>query len=183
MNKQTFLAGLLMLGAITTATAHERDHEGRRSYLGAGFAELSVDDEDFGYEADDNGFKLIAGVEFNKYLAAELGYLGGATLVDPGLFDVEEVDLRAVTGSIVGRFPLTSTISMFGKVGVARYEMDFRWLIDEEIVDADRFRDDELIYGFGLSAHLGDRFEVRGEYEAIENAFDVISINGVLKFR
>lgn len=183
MNRQTILAGLLVLGTTGVAHAHDRERHEPQTYLGAGVAEFSVDERDFGYEADDNGIKLIAGFNINDYLAAELGYLGGARLVDEGLFDVEQVDLRALSGSIAGRLPVTSTLGVFAKVGVARYQLDFDWLVDGRVVDSDRVRDDELIYGFGLTADLGSRFQVRGEYEAIDKAFDVISISGVFKFR
>lgn len=183
MNKHTAVAALLVFGMIGAASAHDRGRHDPQTYLGAGVAEFSVDEEDFGYEADDNGLKLVAGFKINQYLAAELGYLGGARIVDVGFFDTEQVDLRALSGSVVGRLPIGSTLSVFGKLGVARYQLDFDWLEDGRIVDSDRVRDDELIYGFGLMADLGNRFQIRGEYEAIDKAFDVISISGVFKFR
>jgi OmpA-OmpF porin, OOP family len=184
MNKQTLLAGILICSVSAAAVARDRHghHQDSRTYLGVGFAEFAVDEKDFGYDADDNGFKLIAGFKFNDYFAAELGYLGGATIVDEGPFDTEEVDLRALTGSLVGRWPLTSVISVFGKLGVAKYETDFRLLVDDDVVATDRFRDNDIIYGGGVIASLGERFELRGEYEAIEDTFDVISISGVFKF-
>src|SRR5687767_1795706 len=110
MNKQTILAGLLLLGVMSAASAHDRDHagndDGDRSYLGAGLAELSVDDEDFGYEESDNGFKIFGGYEFNEYFAAELTYIGGATVIDETLFPIEEVDLRALSATFIARAPL-----------------------------------------------------------------------------
>jgi len=180
---KTLLAGLLAFGMIGVANAHERERHDPQTYLGAGFAEFSVDTKDFGYEADDNGVKLVAGFKINDYFAAELGYLGGARIVDEGLFDIEQVDLRALSGSVLGRIPVGSTLALFGKVGVARYQLDFDWLVDGRVVESDRVRDDELIYGFGVTADLGQRFQLRGEYEAIDKAFDVISISGVFKFR
>jgi OOP family OmpA-OmpF porin len=189
--KQTIRTGLLIpvvlvLGtsATATATAHDRDagHEGGKSYLGAGIAELSVDDDDFGYEADDNGFKIFGGYEFNEYFAAELSYIGGATVIDETLFPTEEVDLRALSATFIARAPLTSSISMFGKVGMARYETDFRWTDGGYVLGADRVRDNELTYGFGLALSFGHKFEIRGEYETIENAFEVMSVNGLFRF-
>lgn len=184
MNAQSLWVGALLFGLAATANARDRHHHHDRgsTYLGAGFAEFAVDEQDFGYEADDNGLKLIAGFEFNDFFAVELGYLGGATVVDEGLFDTEEVDLRAVTGSLVGRLPVSSIVSVFGKLGVARYELDFLWSIDGDVIEVDRFRDNEMIYGFGLLLQPSRRFEVRGEYEAIEDAFDVISVSGVFRF-
>ena len=182
MNKQLIVASLVLLTVASSATAHERRHEDSSTYLGVGFAEFSVDDEDFGYEADDNGLKLTAGFALNDFLAVELGYLGGATIVDEGLFDTEEVDLRAVSGSLVGRLPVTSIVSMFAKLGVARYEADFRWSIDGDVIDADRFRDNAMIYGAGLVVQPSSRSEIRGEYEAIEDAFDVMSVSAVFRF-
>jgi len=183
MNKQLIVASLAMLACMSTAGARDRHHDEEAStYMGAGFAEFTVDDQDFGYEADDNGLKLLAGYEFNDYFAVELGYLGGAKIVDEGLFDTEEVDLRALSGSLVGRLPVTSKVSMFAKLGVARYEADFRWWIDGDVIDADRFRDNEMIYGVGLVLRPRHRFEIRGEYEAIEDAFDVMSVSGVFRF-
>lgn len=183
MNKQALLAGLLVFGVLGVANAHDRGSREPQTYLGAGVAEFAVDEQDFGYEADDNGVKLVAGFKINEFLAAELGYLGGARIVDEGPFDVEQVDLRALSGSILGRVPVGSTLAVFGKVGVARYQLDFDWLVDGRVVESDRVRDDELIYGFGITADLGRRFQLRGEYEAIDKAFDVISISGVFKFR
>ena len=187
MNKQTILAGLLAFGVIGAANAHEGGHPSDRgtngSYLGAGFADLSVDDEDFGYEESDKGFKIFGGYEFNEYFAAELSYLGGATIIDATLFPVEQVDLRALSATFIARAPLTSNISMFGKVGMARYETDFRWTDDfGYVLDADRFRDNELTYGFGLALSFGRKFELRGEYETIENAFETLSISGLIRF-
>jgi OOP family OmpA-OmpF porin len=186
MNKQTILAGLLLLGVMSAASAHDRDHagnhDGDRSYLGAGLAELSVDDEDFGYEESDNGFKIFGGYEFNEYFAAELTYIGGATVIDETLFPIEEVDLRALSATFIARAPLTSSISMFGKVGIARYETDLRWTDGYDVIEADRFRDNELTYGFGLALSFGHKFELRGEYETIENAFEVMSVSGLIRF-
>ena len=82
----------------------------------------------------------------------------------------------------MGRLPITSVLSLFGKLGVAHYETDFRLLIDEDVIATDRFRDNEMIYGGGIIASLGERFELRGEYEAIEDTFDVISLSGVFRF-
>jgi hypothetical protein len=71
---------------------------------------------------------------------------------------------------------------MFGKVGMARYETDFRWTDDGYVLGADRIRDNELTYGFGLALSFGHKFEIRGEYETIENAFEVMSVNGLIRF-
>lgn len=187
MKTHTVIASLIMLGLTASASAHDRfddhDHELGGSYLGGGLSELSVNATDFGYDAEDDGFKLFAGYEFNDFLAVEIGYLGGATIVDHGPFDTERVDLRAATAMLIGRVPLTSSIAIFGKVGGARYETDFRWTIDGELIDAARFRDNELAYGFGLALGAGGSFEIRGEYEAIENAFDAISLSALFRFR
>jgi OmpA-OmpF porin, OOP family len=182
MNKRTMTAGLLLLGMLSTAHAHDDDRRDYKSYLGGGFTEFSVDDDDFGYEASDKGIKIFGGYEFNEYFAAELSYVGGATVIDETLFPIEEVDLRALSATFIARAPLTSHISMFGKVGAARYEKDFRWFDDFGVLDTDRVRDNELTYGFGLALSFGRKFEIRGEYETIENAFEVMSISGLLRF-
>jgi OmpA-OmpF porin, OOP family len=187
MNKQTILARLLIpallaVGMSATASAHDHGEGDHKSYLGAGFAELSVDDDDFGYEADDKGFKIFGGYEFNDYFAAELSYIGGATVIDETLFPTEEVDLRALSATFIARAPLTSGISMFGKVGMARYETDFTWTDRGDILGTDRIRDNELTYGFGLAMSFGHKFEIRGEYETIENAFETISVSGLFRF-
>lgn len=189
MKRQMLIAGLIVLGttATTTAAAYDRnrhhDRVGGTSYIGGGISELSVNDADFGYDARDDGFKIFAGYEFNELFAAEIGYLDGATIVDVGPFDTEHVDLRAVTAMLVGRVPLTSSVAIFGKFGGARYETDFRWTIDGDVIDKARFRDNELAYGFGLVVGAGGSFEIRGEYEAIENAFDAISLSAMFRFR
>ena len=187
MKNQMILAGLFMCGWVGGASAHEkdnkRDHNGSGSYLGAGFADLSVEDENFGYEASDDGFKVFAGYAFNDYFATELGYVGGATLIDATLFPVEIVDLRALSATFVVRAPVVANFSMFAKVGMASYEADFVWTDDfGRILEADRFRDNELTYGFGLAVHFGHKFEIRGEYEAIEDAFETLSLSGLIRF-
>jgi OOP family OmpA-OmpF porin len=187
MKKQTILSALFMCAMIGTASAHEQDHKKDHdvggSYLGAGFADLSVDDENFGYEASDDGFKVFGGYAFNDYFATELTYIGGATLIDATLFPVEIVDLRALSATFVVRAPVVANISMFGKVGMARYEADFVWTDDfGRILEADRFRDNELTYGFGLAVNFGRKFEIRGEYEAIEDAFETLSLSGLIRF-
>lgn len=185
MKTHTMTATVLMLGMTASAAAHDRFHDGdelRGPYLGGGVSELSVNDSDFGYDARDKGFKVFAGYQFNEIFAAEIGYLGGATLVDRGTFDTEHVDLSAVTAMLVSRFPLTSTVSIFAKVGAARYETDFHWTIGDEWIDAARYRDDELAYGFGLALGAGREFEIRGEYEAIEDTFDAISVSALIRF-
>lgn len=186
MKTHTMMTALIMLGMTASASAHDRFQHGDEiggSYLGGGISELSVNDSDFGYDARDDGFKVFAGYQFNEIFAAEIGYLGGATLVDRGPFDTEHVDLSAVTAMLVSRFPLTSSVSIFAKVGAARYETDFHWTIDDEWIDAARFRDDELAYGFGLALGTGGSFEIRGEYEAIEDTFDAISVSALFRFR
>jgi OOP family OmpA-OmpF porin len=80
-------------------------------YIGAELGQTSVDTAD-----EDIGFKLLAGYQFHRNIAAEVAY---GLLYDKGGIDLTSLEITAL-----GLFPINPQFSIYGKLGFARLEAD-----------------------------------------------------------
>ena len=101
-------------------------------YAGAGFGTTEISDDAFdGSNVDDSdtGFKIFGGYTFNENFAVEVSYfdLGEASGREdfPPFGNVSfAVGVSGLNASAVGRLPVTTMFSLFGKLGFASYDLD-----------------------------------------------------------
>jgi OmpA-OmpF porin, OOP family len=186
MYKRVALNGLVALSLLGGAAVHADSQPG--FYAGASVGKAKVEDDGFGFDADDTAFKVFGGYSFNQYFGVEASYFDGGKADDRvGLFGTTakvEADITGFNLSAVGRLPLGEAFSLFAKVGYASYDLDVTASAGtiRDTVDAG---DEDLSYGVGAAFNLGESFELRAEYEAVDVSggdFNVISIGAAYKF-
>lgn len=182
------MSGFAALGLAMSATAHAERLPG--FYLGAGIGQgtLDFDDTDFtvaGVDDSDTAFKVYAGYTFNEFISLEAAYFdAGQPTEQIGSFSLQ-FDLSVVNVSVIGHLPLTESVELFGKAGLASYDYDAETSFNGQLVATGDDSDQDVSYGFGAAYSFAGPFEIRGEYEFIEidsGSYDVVSLSGAFKF-
>lgn len=123
--------------------------DGCQGVTGAG---ITCDDKD-------TAFKLFAGYQFNKFIAAELGWtdLGKAKASGPG----GSVDAKASAFelSAVGTYPVWEQLSILGRLGGYYSEGKFEGNLTGTKNEAG------LTYGLGLQYDFNKNLGLRGEWQ------------------
>ncbi len=187
MSKRVISNGLIVLSLLAGASAHADERSSVYVGVGLGEATLKADDIDIGFNDSDTAFKLFAGVDFTKYFGVEAAYFdGGApaeTFTFAGFSGEVEAEISGFSASVVGRVPVSEMFTLFGKVGLAAYDMDVTARIDD-ISASDAGSDNDFSYGVGAALSFARTFELRAEYESIEveGTFSMLSISGAYRF-
>jgi hypothetical protein len=194
--KVKITAGLALLSiALAPAAFSQEQTEVSGFYLGGGVGQFNagiddvdqVDDTVDAWDDDDSAYKFFAGYRLNRFLAFELDYINlgePSGAVVPG-FNVD----AAVDGFapyVVGTIPLGKYFEVYGRLGYYFYdatvgtenEIDGRAEFDEESED--------LVYGGGIGANIGEKFNVRLEYERFDlqglDDADALWLNAAWRF-
>lgn len=130
------------------------------------YAGLEIGKSDVGSE-DDIGFKIFGGYQFNRNIAAEIGY--------GMLFDKSDVEVTALEFVAVGMFPLANQISLIGKLGLANVEADGPGGSEDKT---------ELTYGIGVQFDVNRNLGVRALWQRYdtEEELDWFAIGAVWRF-
>jgi len=163
--------GLLGCGIVAlTLAATAARAEDQVIYLGAGVGQASQSQE--GFSGSDTSFKLFAGWSFNKYFAAEGGYINGGTEKDrvDGL-DVA-ISSEGAYVALLGKLPVGQMFSPYMKLGYVFYDAKTTASADGNSITQSNNNDD-LLYGIGAEFHLSEHFDLRAEYEKV----DVTDVN------
>lgn len=142
-------------------------------YLGAGLGKSDYNDSLWSVEdgANDTGWKLFGGYQFNPYICLE------AAWVDLGKVKYRNasIETRGLAIDGIGAIPVGPIVSIFGKLGMFVWDQDIR--VDTE-------RDDntgnDLTWGYGMGVRLFDnRLGIRIEWERYksDNDADFISLS------
>lgn len=130
-----------------------------------------------------DSYKLGAGYVVNRNLSLEATYHdfgneNARTNCPPDFACVALVlplqtraDSTAYSLSVIGSVPVTDRFDVFGKVGIARWDVGF-----EGISSAFDTSGEDLLYGAGLRWSLNDHWEVFAEYEKVELGVDTAGI-------
>jgi OmpA-OmpF porin, OOP family len=172
-------AAITALTAATLAPAAYAQGQDEVSgfYVGGGVGQFNagidnvdeVDDTVDNWDSDDTAYKFFAGYRLNRFLGFELDYINlgePSGSVVPG-FNVD----AAVDGFapyVVATFPLGRYFEVYGRLGYYFYdatvgredELDNRVEFDEESED--------LVYGAGIGANIGEKLNLRFEYEKFD---------------
>jgi OOP family OmpA-OmpF porin len=163
--------------AAAPAAFAQQQEEVSGFYLGAGAGQFNaqiddVDDVDSTvdeWDEDDTAYKVFAGYRLNRFLAFELDYINlgePSGNVVPG-FNVDS-SVDGFAPYVVGTLPLGRYFEIYGRAGYYFYDattgvtdaLDNRVEFDEESED--------FVYGAGIGANIGEKFNVRFEYEKFD---------------
>jgi OOP family OmpA-OmpF porin len=161
-----WLSWPLALCAASPA-AFARDPALAGPYVGASIGDATVQIKDDRtrdeFDADDTGFKVTAGYRIIDWVAVELNYTDFGKPVDRFLGADMEAEYTAVSVSALGMLPLGSNFDLFGRLGVARLDADFRARgFDGGFSD----KSTEPLIGIGAQFRASN-LAVRIEYEGI----------------
>lgn len=146
-------------------------------YLGGGAGQFNaqiddideVDDTVNGWDEDDTAYKFFAGYRMNQFLSFELDYINlgePSGAVVPG----RNVD-AAVDGFapyVIGTIPLGQWFEVYGRLGYFFYDATVG--VENEVDDRIEFDEEseDLVYGAGIGANIGERLNIRFEYERFD---------------
>ena len=166
----------LSLVAVPTAFAQQQE-EVSGFYLGGGLGQFNaqiddvdqIDDTVDRWDEDDTAYKVFGGYRLNRFLAFELDYINlgePSGSVVPG-FNVDS-SVDGFAPYVVGTLPLGPYFELYGRAGYYFYDatrgvsdtLDNRVEFDEESQD--------FVYGAGIGANIGEKFNVRAEYERFD---------------
>lgn len=194
--KVKITAGLALLSiALASAAFSQEQTEVSGFYLGGGVGQFNagiddvdqVDDTVDAWDDDDTAYKFFGGYRLNRFLAFELDYINlgkPSGAVVPG-FNVD-ASVDGFAPYVVGTVPLGKYFEVFGRLGYYFYdakvgqetELDGRVQFDEESED--------LVYGGGIGANIGEKFNVRLEYERFDlqglDDADALWLNAAWRF-
>lgn len=132
---------------------------------------------------DGHSYKFGAGYAVNRIFSVEAAYQdissqNARTACPPDFACAEllvplltKADLTAWSLSVTGSIPLTERFGVFGKAGIARWDVNF-----EGISSAFDTSGEDLLYGAGLRWSRGDHWKLSVEYENVEFGVDTVGI-------
>lgn len=158
MRKQ-IISGLVAALALTSAPAIAADNG---IYLGGSIGQSSLQVDDFSYDADANGYKLIAGWRFLDWLAVEGNYIDFGSGDDSVNGTKIESEADGVSLSAVGFLPV-GPVDLFARVGAVD------WSADLSSPGFGSASDDgtDLTYGVGAQFRVWS-LSIRAEYEIFD---------------
>ena len=162
MNKKWFVSMLGAAALAVSAGAYAQQPTATGFYIGADLGNTDVEHAD-----SDVGFKFLGGYQFNRYVAAELGY--GL------LYDKGGVEVKALEAVAVGMFPIANQFSIIGKLGVANVDVKVPGGSDDKT---------EITWGVGVQYDLNRNLGVRLLWQRYEtdDAVDFLAVGVTWKF-
>ncbi len=160
--------------ALFFSTATRAEDSG--FYLGAGIGQATQ--SEIGFEDRDTSFKILGGYSFNRYFAAEGGYINGGQLNDTlGGLDIE-IRNDGFYAAGLAKLPLGDVFTLYAKLGYVMYDSEISATNGVQAFSI-RNSDEDLLFGGGCEVRLGDRFRMRAEFEKInvpDASFEMISL-------
>ncbi len=195
--KAAALAALAMLFA-TSAWAQDAG-----IYLGASIGQSRAKDfcdgsGGFSCDDKDTAWKVFAGYQFNRHLAAEVGYtdLGevGASGVLSGVSVRGTVEVTAFELVGIGSIPVMDRFSLYGKLGLYRAETEQNvtgTLGTVTVTDNTSENNTDLTFAFGARFDITRNLGIRAEWQRYldvgggdigEDDVDVLSVGVLWRF-
>lgn len=198
---------LLAAGAATPALAQDTgwyagasigqtETDFRSAQIVSALNGLAFSTNSLSLDNEDNGWKVLGGYSFNKWLAlegsyADLGEFSALAGLTPAGQQRSEASMSGLGLDLVGSLPLSASWSAFARLGLAntRVEENFNPTRGTFFTN-DSGRDFHEKYGIGLEYRLTDTFALRGEYERYkvdrnritDNHADMLSLGVVFRF-
>ena len=139
---------------------------------GVSGAGISCDDKD-------TAWRILGGYQFNKNLAAELGYTDAGEVSASGTFSAS-IEAKIWELVAVGSWPFTPNFSAYGKLGFAWSEVKGFGQNESGL---------DLTYGFGASFAFSPTVAFRAEWQKYPDAgdgatdIDVLSVGAIFRFK
>lgn len=167
----------LCVALVGTMGANVAQAEDGRFYLGlnAGQAEARKYCENIvNCDSADNSMRSEVGYQFNNAFSAELGYSSFGTLFNAKNNTINaKQDASALTISGLGSMPVSERISMFGRLGLARYNVSNSGTVQGVAVEDGHSTKPYL--GAGMKFDLDRNWMLRAEYQLYT---DISGIDG-----
>jgi len=154
LNIKKLTLGLVAVSAITLSAPTFAEG----FYIGAGVSQAFVDES--GFDEDDTGGKIFGGYNFNDYFGIEGSYYDFGDISDGN----NSAAIDGVSLAIVGKVPVSTNFSIFGKVG--GHEWDAETTGSSAQVSSNSGTD--VFYGVGLEYSINQLVSLRGEVERYE---------------
>lgn len=181
MCKTVIATGVLVALTGVSALAQDDDFD-RRSrdrygdanvegwYLGGGIGDFSADindvndDVNLDFDIDEDATKILGGYRFNRFLSVQGDYYDfGESSRAINLLNARS-DAKGFAPSIVGTLPLGPVVELFARAGILFYDLEVD-LDSSRVVDE---TDDDPVYAAGIGFTVGERFNIKAEYEVID---------------
>lgn len=192
MKKQFLLA--CVLGAFTLPAMADNFYV----FGDVGQGKFEIDgDNDTTLSKTDTTFSFGAGYDVNKFLSLELAYrdLGnivdkGSDFNDDGDFEyTDKLNATAVQVSVIGKLPISDEFNVFGRVGVADIDADYKTIEATSTgVKRDSGSDSKTraLFGVGASYDVSSQLALRAEYNQYAKWDDLklsaLTVGAVYKF-
>lgn len=168
--RKHIIAGLVAPLAFAALPAVAADNG---IYLGASVGQSNLQIDDFDYDADATGYKVIAGWRFLDWLAVEGNYVDFGSGDDRVAGTKIETEADGISLSAVGFLPV-GPVDLFARVGAIDWSAD----LSSPGITSGGDDGTDLTYGIGAQFRVWS-LSVRAEYEMfdIEDAdVDMISV-------
>ena len=194
--KVKITAGLALLSiALAPAAFSQEQTEVSGFYLGGGVGQFNagiddvdqVDDTVDAWDDDDTAYKFFAGYRLNRFLGFELDYINlgePSGAVVPG-FNVDS-SVDGFAPYVVGTVPLGKYFEVYGRLGYYFYDANIT--TDDGLGGRAEFDEEseDLVWGGGIGANIGETFNVRLEYERFDlqglDDADALWLNAAWRF-
>lgn len=185
MKKSTMILGALFSSALVFSSQSFADSGW---YISGKVGQSELDIETFKEEA--NSYGLAGGFRFSDYVGLQVGYTEYGqfeeteTYAEPGYIETGTLtgDLTAISLVAIGSLPLSDSFSLFGKLGLASWDIDVKatyveidYLFDYSYSASGRDSDSgtDLVYGIGANWSISDLFGLSFEYEVLDYDVDL----------
>jgi len=168
--RKHIIAGLVASLAFASLPAVAADNG---VYLGASVGQSGLQIDDFDYDADATGYKIIAGWRFLDWLAVEGNYVDFGSGDDRVAGTKIETEADGISLSAVGFLPV-GPVDLFARVGAIDWSAD----LSSPGLGSDSDDGTDLTYGIGAQFRVWS-LSIRAEYEMfdIDDAdLDMISV-------
>lgn len=142
-------------------------------YVFTGFErnEVEVDLEDFSASKSDNGYSIGLGYTLTNHFALEVAYRELFSIGVSEMYEDYEYrfnsELSALQASLVASYPLNEAVSVYGRLGVGKievdsstYENDWGDITRESVSESET----KAMFGVGGRYAITKQFGVRAEY-------------------
>jgi OOP family OmpA-OmpF porin len=133
-------------------------------FIGASIGGSYVEVDAAAFKGSDTAFKIFGGYRFNKNFAIEAFFVDAGEPDDGPL----SVDASAFGVSAVGIIPVAAQFELFGKIGLAAWDADFKDPLGTYPDDGS-----DLTYGIGGAWILNKQVSIRAEWEFIDIEADI----------
>jgi OOP family OmpA-OmpF porin len=174
------LSGLSICALAFAGNLAHADDSG--FYLGAGAGQATQSAE--GFDGKDTSFKLLGGYTFNKYLAAEAGYIDGGEQSDTTDGLTLAVKSDGFFAAALAKLPLGEYAAPYVKFGYVFYDSTATVSAGGQSL-SESSSDEDLLYGVGCEFKFTEHFRLRAEYERVDvpdTDFDIFSIVAAFHF-